>query len=74
MGATQRNEWPMLLTQSDAAKYLHCSTRTLERLRVSGDGPCYVKLGHLVRYRLADLEAWVAAHLRSNTSQQEQSR
>jgi excisionase family DNA binding protein len=59
----------MLLTQSDAAKYLHVSGRTLERLRVSGGGPVYVKLGRLVRYRTADLEEWIAAHCVSSTSQ-----
>jgi predicted DNA-binding transcriptional regulator AlpA len=58
-----------LLDQRQAADYLHVSTRTLERLRVSGDGPAYVKLGHLVRYRLGDLEKWIAAHCVCSTSQ-----
>jgi excisionase family DNA binding protein len=58
-----------LLTQSQAAKLLQLSERTLERLRVSGGGPVYVKAGRVVRYREADLEAWIAARVVSSTSQ-----
>jgi hypothetical protein len=38
-----------LLTQREAAAQLRLSQRTLERFRVSGDGPTYVKAGRLVR-------------------------
>lgn len=58
-----------LLTQSDAAKLLRLSERTLERLRVAGGGPKFVKAGRSVRYREADLEAWISARVVSNTSQ-----
>jgi excisionase family DNA binding protein len=57
-----------LLTQSEAARQLRLSERTLERLRVSGGGPVYVKAGRSVRYREADLEAWIAARVVSSTS------
>jgi predicted DNA-binding transcriptional regulator AlpA len=58
-----------LLTQRDAATLLALSVRTLERLRVSGFGPRFMKAGKAVRYREADLEAWVAAQSRASTSE-----
>jgi excisionase family DNA binding protein len=58
-----------LLTQREAARVLRLSERTLERLRVSGGGPTYVKAGRLVRYREGDLEAWIAARVVGSTSE-----
>ena len=57
-----------LLTQREAALALRLSERTLERLRVSGGGPCFVKAGRAVRYREADIEAWIADRVVSSTS------
>ena len=57
-----------LLTQSDAAKLLRLSERTLERLRLQGGGPPYIKCGRSVRYRETDLEAWIAQRIVSSTS------
>ncbi|MCY4284144.1 MAG: helix-turn-helix domain-containing protein [Thiotrichales bacterium] len=51
-----------------AAAHLDLSPRTLDRYRVSGDGPTYFKLGARVRYRLPDIEAWAAARRRRSTS------
>lgn len=42
---------------------------TLEGWRVQGIGPQYVKINRLVRYRLEDLDAYIAAQTRSSTSQ-----
>jgi excisionase family DNA binding protein len=58
-----------LLTQQQAAEMLCLSERTLERWRVSGDGPAFVKLGRRVAYRAEDLEAWVASRRRTSTSE-----
>jgi hypothetical protein len=58
-----------LLKQRDAATLLALSTRTLERLRVRGHGPRYVKAGKAVRYQPAALERWVAAQERGSTSE-----
>jgi len=58
-----------LLTQRQAAILLCLSERTLERLRVSGGGPKFVKAGRAVRYREADLEAWIADRVVTSTSQ-----
>jgi len=57
-----------LLTQVEAARLLRLSERTLERLRLQGGGPLYVKAGRAVRYRECDLEAWIDARVVSSTS------
>jgi hypothetical protein len=57
-----------LLSQRDAALALKVSVRTLERWRVNGGGPLFVKYGRKVGYRDCDLEAWLAAHVVPNTS------
>jgi excisionase family DNA binding protein len=58
-----------MLTVLDAAAYLRLSRRTLERLRVSGLGPKFVKCGRSVRYRQSDLEEWIAARVVRGTSE-----
>jgi excisionase family DNA binding protein len=58
-----------LLNQSEAAKILGLSTRTLERLRLTGEGPPFAKLGRRVLYRPADLNAWVAERIVRSTSE-----
>jgi excisionase family DNA binding protein len=58
-----------VLTQREAASLLRVSERTLERLRVTGHGPLYVKTGRLVRYRESDLHAWLDRNAVSSTSE-----
>lgn len=65
MLSTARNH---MLRTSEAAKYLNISSSTLNKLRLTGGGPRYVKLGKSVVYDLADLNAWVEANRRSSTS------
>jgi predicted DNA-binding transcriptional regulator AlpA len=57
-----------LLTQADAAKLLCLSERTLERMRLQGNGPSYVKANRSVRYRESDLEEWIQRRVVSSTS------
>lgn len=57
-----------LLDQREASAALRLSERTLERFRVSGGGPMFVKAGRRVLYREADLEEWIALNLRASTS------
>ena len=56
------------LSTREAADWLGLSPRTLDRYRVSGDGPPFHRFGARVRYLLADLEAWAAARRRTSTS------
>ena len=58
-----------LLDQREAAAVLRLSERTLERLRLTGDGPQFVKATRRVMYREGDLEAWIASKLMTSTSQ-----
>jgi excisionase family DNA binding protein len=53
-----------------ASEYLKLSASTLEKLRVTGKGPPYHKLGRAVRYRRSDLESWACLRLVSSTSAQ----
>jgi predicted DNA-binding transcriptional regulator AlpA len=59
-----------LLTQRQAAELLCLSERTLERFRVSGIGPKFVRLGKSVRYRAGDVEAWLASRVVGSTSEE----
>jgi hypothetical protein len=59
----------VLLTTRDAARILALSPRTLERLRLSGDGPRFCKLRRSVRYRQADLELWASQNSVASTSE-----
>jgi predicted DNA-binding transcriptional regulator AlpA len=58
-----------LLTQRKAASLLRLSERTLERLRVTGRGPIYVKTGRFVRYRETDLLAWLDRNAVGSTTE-----
>jgi len=57
-----------LLTQVEAARLLRLSERTLERFRLTGGGPRYIKANRSVRYRECDLEQWINARVVSSTS------
>lgn len=56
------------LNSRQAGDYLGLSTRTLDRLRVSGDGPVFLKFGGRVRYLREDLDAWARSRRRASTS------
>jgi predicted DNA-binding transcriptional regulator AlpA len=45
----------------DAARYLGLSISLLEKMRLQGRGPRYLKLGGRVFYRRADLDAYLDA-------------
>ena len=48
-----------LLRTREAARELGISAGYLHNLRCRGQGPKFVRLGRAVRYRLADLAAYV---------------
>ena len=50
-----------LLTEREAAAYLGVNTHWMKRARFERDFP-HVKLGRLVRYKKADLDAYIAAN------------
>lgn len=59
---------PSLLDERQTAARLSISHRTLQKMRVAGSPLPFVKLGNSVRYRPEDIEAFIAANLRSSTS------
>jgi predicted DNA-binding transcriptional regulator AlpA len=48
-----------LLNNSEAAEFLGMSPDTLPRWRWAGIGPAYLKVGRSIKYRRADLEAFL---------------
>ena len=58
-----------LIKPIDAANYLGLSASWLAKLRLTGEGPPYLKVGRQVRYRLADLLRWAEKGLRHSTSE-----
>lgn len=57
------------LKTKEAADYCGSSASTFEKLRLTGGGPIYSKIGRRVVYRLEDLDAWLAASRRRSTSE-----
>lgn len=52
-----------------AAQYLGVSESFLNKSRISGTTPPYIKAGAKVLYDLADLDAWLAQRRRASTSE-----
>ena len=59
---------PDYMKTPEAAKLSRLSVPTLERMRLKGDGPPFIKAGKSVIYRRADLESWLASRLVRSTS------
>ncbi|MGO7604752.1 helix-turn-helix transcriptional regulator [Rhizobium ruizarguesonis] len=57
-----------MLRTDDVAKLTGLSPSTLAKLRLTGGGPHYIKLGRTVVYDPADVETWLNVHRRSSTS------
>jgi hypothetical protein len=60
--------------EESAAAYLGgrgtpLSVRTLQRMRQTGEGPIFHKLGRAVRYEESDLDAFLAQCRRRSTSE-----
>ena len=56
------------LTLDETARWLRCSTRTLQRLLETGSGPPVIRLSERrLIFRLADLRAWLAQRTRGRT-------
>jgi predicted DNA-binding transcriptional regulator AlpA len=50
------------LTLTELADWLRCSTRTLQRLLSTGDGPPIIRLSERrVIFELADVRSWLAS-------------
>lgn len=58
-----------VMTTPEAARYVRLGKPTLDRFRLTGEGPAYCKLGGAVRYRKTDLDAWLASRVVRSTSE-----
>lgn len=56
------------LDTREAARFLGLSNRTLDRYRVTGEGPVFHRFGTRIRYKQADLDEWAAARRMRSTS------
>jgi predicted DNA-binding transcriptional regulator AlpA len=54
----------MLLTEREVAERIRKSLSWLQHMRQTGGGPLYLKLGHAVRYRNEDVDAWLEQQVR----------
>jgi predicted DNA-binding transcriptional regulator AlpA len=57
-----------ILTTGEAAAVLGLSASYLNKMRVTGCGPVFLKLSRAVRYTQADLDAWISSRRHSSTS------
>ena len=57
------------ISVGEAATYLGISKSFLDKKRLDGSGPIYMKIGRRVTYDLSDLEIWVAGQKRRHTSE-----
>lgn len=52
------------------ARFTGLSASTLNKMRVRGDGPQFLKIGRkVVKYRPADVRAWLSTRIRHSTSE-----
>jgi hypothetical protein len=56
------------LTTKQATHYLCLSSRTLEKMRLTGNGPRFRKHGRYVRYHINDLDIWSEGRRHHSTS------
>ncbi len=57
-----------MLRTRDAARYVGLAESTMEKLRLTGGGSRFVRLGKTVVYDPADLDAWLEANKRRSTT------
>ena len=58
---TESQQPTILITETELAERLQVSKKLLQKMRYEGNGPRYVKIGRLVRYRIKDIEAYLNA-------------
>ena len=57
------------MNTGDCSEYLGVSSKTLERMRVEGNGPPFKKIGHRVMYGECDIQKWVDGNTFRSTSE-----
>jgi hypothetical protein len=67
--SSQINANSIFITEKQLADRWNISVKAIQRWRVVGQGPKWMKFGSAVRYPLAEVEKVEAASIRSSTSQ-----
>ena len=62
------SDLPKVVSTKIAARLVGLSESTLAKLRLTGNGPVYCKLGRRVVYRPSDLEQWLQSRTTRDTS------
>jgi len=62
-------ENPIVIGADKVADLLGLSKSTLAKMRLSGKGPVFSKLGRRVVYRPEDVDAWIASRRFRSTSE-----
>ena len=52
----------------DAAEYCGSAKSTFDKIRITGEGPPFIKRGKSVVYDINDLDAWMQSMRRTSTS------
>lgn len=52
----------VVVDEKQAAAYVNLSVKTLQARRAAHKAPAFLKIGRSIRYRLVDLDAFLAAH------------
>lgn len=68
-GLNTPTETRVYFNTQQAAEYVNEAKSTLEKKRMKGTGPKFIKSGRSVRYHKDDLDAYAASNRRSHTSQ-----
>jgi hypothetical protein len=58
----------VILDTRGAAKYLGLGITTLEKRRIAGAEPRFIRLGRSIRYRLSELNSFLENNVRVSTS------
>lgn len=51
------------------AEYLHCERKTAQAWRTRGNGPPFIKINALVRYRKSEVDRWLENRRVTSTSE-----
>jgi hypothetical protein len=52
----------LILSEADAAMYTGFSRAYFRKARQFGRGPAFLRVGRTIRYRIPDLDSWLATH------------
>ena len=58
-----------LLSENEIAQIFGRAVPTLQKDRLCGTGPPFIKIGRLVRYRPSAVQAWLDERIRQSTSE-----